>query len=245
MGKKQTKEHLVKRAKKLYKRESYEKCIKTCNKILKLYPDFLEAYILKLDAFKRDTIFNLKFSKYSNEIKDTILQYIKNSPKNEENYLTMLHEIPSEDYQFKLKVVDESLKLWSESNDLLMFKLEAFILHHKFGENMDYIDNLSKTNKNWKNVLYVKANYYNDLKEYDKSLKIYNEILEYSKDFETISRKLKTLKKLGKDEDAFEILNKVMDEDKNWALVNKALYYQRNDNEEAMRIIDEVIDDNP
>jgi tetratricopeptide (TPR) repeat protein len=95
----------------------------------------------------------------------------------------------------------------------------------KFEENMNYVDNLSKTNKNWKNILYLKSNYYNDLRNYDKSLEIYDEILKYCKDFETITRKLKIFEILGKDEEAFEIINKLMDEDKNWALVSKAIYY--------------------
>jgi tetratricopeptide (TPR) repeat protein len=245
MSKKLTKEHLIKRAKKFYKKENYENCIKTCNKIFKLYPDFLEAYLLKLKA-----IYNLNFSddsrflRYSKEINNTVFQYIENSPKNEENYLIILDKIDVNDYQLKLKFVDEGLKLFPESNDLLMIKLRIWVETEEFEENMDYIDNLSKINKNWKNILYIKSNYYNFLDEYYKSLEVYDEILEYSEDFETITRKLKTLKKLRKDEEAFEILNKIMSENENWALVNKALYYEGNDNEEAIKIIDEVINNN-
>ncbi|MDR2873936.1 MAG: hypothetical protein LBV42_04255 [Methanobrevibacter sp.] len=76
--------------------------------------------------------------------------YIKKAVITEENILKIINKIPPNDYQFQIKAADHYLKSLPEFNNLLMFKLEVLIINDKFEENMDNVDTLSKTNKNWK-----------------------------------------------------------------------------------------------
>ena len=255
-----TKEKLVKRANKLFKREEFEKCLKAINKILTRYPEELDIYFLKIES-----LYGLE---KDFDIEKIIRDYLDNSPKEEENYLVAaeyidkskpIYEFESEaeaesEYNFLLGIIDEGLKSHHESYELTMLKASVFMNMpvnddiHRF---VEYIDSFSHTDLFWKDLKYYKAIKYRDFGKYEKALDVYDEILKYSPDLETISRKLKTLKLLDHENEAIELLDnmiaddKVSENEKNWALVNKGLYYEGIDNQKAMGFIDEAIRNNP
>ena len=241
------KEKLIRRAKKLFKREEYEKCVKTTNKILKSFPDELDIYKLKIDA-----LFILL--DYNNEIGKTAIAYLKKSPKDESDYLITIDYLDGcENYDLKMSVIEESLKSYPESYDLKILKVKSLYFDFKeYEKAIEYIDSFSKTDPYWKDVMYFKAKIYENSKDYDKSLEVYYEILKSYNDHElksfksqeTLTRILKTLKILERDEEALDLLNKMIKEgnEKTWALVNKGLYLQGTDNQRALEFIDEAIE---
>ncbi|MDR2624279.1 MAG: hypothetical protein LBC39_06915 [Methanobrevibacter sp.] len=238
-----TKEHLIRRAKKFFKKEKYENCIKTSNKILKMDPDYLEAYMLKLRSLQ---LIDRKVS--VDDYEKTVLEYLNHSPKDEKDYLMAIDYLSSFGIFDSTSIADEGIKMHPDSYDLLLSSLKTlFYDYEKFDEDMEYVDSLSKTSKFWKKILYFKANIYREEEQYAEALEIYNEILNHSRDLETLSRKLRVLKTLAKDDEALEILDKMIEEDdeKNWALVNKELYFQVEDEPPSTELIDEVIKNNP
>ncbi|MDR3292227.1 MAG: hypothetical protein LBT10_08800 [Methanobrevibacter sp.] len=244
-----TKDKLIKRAKKLFKRENYENCIKTANKILKMDSNYLEAYIFKLDSFIRlDKKINI------DDFEETVLGYLTHSPKDEGNYLVAIYYIILMD---KIELIDklglltyiinEGMLSHPESYDILLLRLKVLYENSEFEETIEYLDNLAKTNKFWKDILYFKANIYMEEDKYDKSLEVYNKILNDSRDLDTLSRKIRTLQLIERDDEALEILDGMIDDndEKNWALVNKGLHYQDQDETLAMEFIDEAIKNDP
>ncbi|MDR3291824.1 MAG: hypothetical protein LBT10_06725 [Methanobrevibacter sp.] len=239
-----TKDKLIKRAKKLFKRKNYENCIKTSNKILKMDPNFLEAYIFKLRSLKE-----LGEKINMDDYEKTILEYLSHSPKDEENYLVAIDYLLSMNkFDLVSSISDEGMLLHPDSYNILLSRLKALIYNNnEFEENIKYLDNLSKTNKFWKNILYLKANLYGEKDDFDKSLEVYNDLLSDSMDLETLLRKLRTLKLLRRDDEVLEILDRMIDYDdeKNWALVSKGLHFQDQDESLSIELIDEAIKNDP
>ncbi|MDR3222134.1 MAG: hypothetical protein LBT66_00145 [Methanobrevibacter sp.] len=206
-------------------------------------PNFLEACIFKLKSLEYvDKEINPK------DYEETILEYLNHSPKDEKNYLFAIYSLFNiNNFDLIESVTNEALLLHPDSHDILSSTLKSLLYADDFEKSIKYLDNLSKTSKFLKDILHFKALVYRDEEEYDKSLDVYNEILNDSRDLDRLSRKIKTLKFMERDDEALELLDRMIDDndEKNWALVNKGLYYQDQDETLAMKFIDEVIENDP
>jgi tetratricopeptide (TPR) repeat protein len=149
-----TKEKLIKRVKKLHKRNEFKRCLKTADKILKSYPEELDVYLIKID-----TLINLE---ELDEIEETILKYLDNSPKEEEHYklVTECLDVHEQNVGLKnttvLDVIDEGLEKYPKSHNLIMLK--ARMLSDEFGSDgaIEYIDSFSKEHGSWKVLIIIK-----------------------------------------------------------------------------------------
>ena len=236
-----TKEKLIKRAKKLHRRERFKQCLKIIDRILKTYPDEQDILLLKMDVLFR-------LSKY-HKIRKTALEFLDNSPNEESDYLITIEYLQKTgNYDLRNDVIDESLISCPTSKYLNLFKANSLYKGSDSNEKVfEFIDSFSKSSPLWKDLMCFKAKIYIISKEYEKSLEVYDEILKSSFDLKTLSRKLKTLKILERDSEANEILDNMIVEgiEKNWALVNKGLYLEGKNNQIAMEFIDEAIENDP
>ena len=237
-----TKEKNIARANRFFKENKFEKCIKFANRILRYFPKELSIYLLKMDSLLRID------DHYT--IRETAFQYLNNSPKEENNYVVAIKYLDdAESQDLSVKLMEEALKLYPESYDLAFSNLRRLYLHNKDNDQeiIEFIDSFPKTIPFWIELMLFKAKIYKNLKDYNKSLEIYNEILESSFEGETISRKFETLRILDREDEAMELIDKIMAEnnDKNEMLVNKGLYYTGKNNQKAMEFIDEAIENNP
>jgi len=239
---KTTKEKLIKRAKKLYKREKFERCVKTSDKILKKYPEEINIHFLKMDALTQ--------LKEYDKVKKVAKQYLSKSPKDESNYLKAAYYLDeSLNKELSMRIVEEGLKKNPMSRDLALFKAKKIHMEGlDEGKTIsEYVNSFPKTVPFWKDLMYILARVYREIRNHEKSLEVYNEILNYSIDLETLSRKIKTLKLLENDTEADEILDKMIAEDneKNWALVHKGIYWEGKNNQKAIDYIEEAIENDP
>ncbi|GAA5817972.1 MAG: conserved hypothetical protein [Methanobrevibacter sp. CfCl-M3] len=248
-----TKDKLLKRLKKLYKKEEYEKCLKTANKILKNYPNESEVYTIKIDTL-------LMLDKHD-EFKETVCQHLKHSPKSIEDYLTAINYVEKFDNEYKedlllFEIIDAGIKRYPDSYDLLMSKLKTFYYTNKFQESITYIDSILNDSEFKKDLMLYKAKLHKLLEENDKALKVYNELLEdYPNDLYILSKKFKTLKILDRHRDVIKILNNMSEVEKRKvdALISECFYYSESydnendvgDNSIAFECIEKAIELDP
>jgi tetratricopeptide (TPR) repeat protein len=232
---------LLKRAFKLYKREEYEKSIKTANKILKSFPDELDVYILK-----GESLYNL--GKHDQGI-GCFKEYLKHSSKESKHFdIVIFKLIEINEYEEALNVLDLGLQLYPNNHNFITSKPKFSVILGRNDEAIEYVDKTSKTSPHWKDLLQFKAKFYKNDDNYDAALEVYNEILKYdSKDLIALSRKLKVLEGLVNFDEIDNILNEMIENNinKKWAFTTKVLYLIERDVSLAEEYINDILNDDP
>jgi len=257
------KEKLLRRVQRLLNGKKYENCLKTANKALKNYSEETSVYLAKMEA-----LFHLeKFD----ELTETVKHYFKNVSNDEDSYVMICDKFESLELglmeklgydsiseakqgsklEFATNMViqlnNEALKLYPESCEFAITKARRVFLEEGAEKLVEYVDSFSSTDLHWKELMYFKENTCRFSRNCEESLNTCNKILEVSFDLETLFRKIWLLRLMKKDDEAIGILDEMIakDNNKNWALAAKGLYYGERDNQKAMEFIDEAIKNDP